>query len=99
MNSRRGLEARGQVHPLLCMPAGVNASAGLAFADFGVPLCRELAALFKGPEEAAAAERTAAGAKGSPQQPGSPEVNNSTGEDGMEDSTVITCCDIVFCSP
>lgn len=63
------------------MPAGVSAGAGLGFADFGVPLCRELAALFKGPEEAAAAERTAGGAKGQPEQPGSPEVNNSTGED------------------
>jgi hypothetical protein len=58
----------------------------LPFAGFagaaggGVPLCAELLALFKAPEEAAAAECNTGAGKGRPEQPGSPEVNNSTGE-------------------
>lgn len=66
-----------------CVCAGYGA---LPFAGFagaaggGVPLCAELLALFRAPEEAAAAERNTGADKDRPEQPGSPEVNNSTGQ-------------------
>jgi hypothetical protein len=66
----------------VCAGFGELPFAGFAgAAGGGVPLCAELLALFKAPEEAAAAEHNTGGGKGKPEQPGSPEVNNSTGEE------------------
>jgi hypothetical protein len=58
----------------------VGFAGGLQPLSGGVPLCPELLALFKAlAEAAAAAARNTRAGKGRPEEPSSPEVNNSTG--------------------